>query len=112
MSVTRGRSTIRDQCMKTPCDGSSRWAIMSNQPWPAMRSRTCTMRIASSVLEKRACLPDGGNARPRNCEPNPEAAIARGTGNFADSAGFARVLRCPGASAVVTVTLSSPLQHP
>ncbi len=48
MSAASGASITRDQCIETP-GGSSRCCARSNQAWPAIRSRTSTNRIASSV---------------------------------------------------------------
>ncbi len=68
-----GASMIRDQCMNTPCGGSSRQMVMSNQFCPAMSSRTWTSCIASSESKN---VPSCKTARARAQDMSAPSANA------------------------------------
>lgn len=53
ISAAIGRSMSRDQCMARSAGGMTRCRTRSCQAWPAMRPRTMTVRLASSVSLKR-----------------------------------------------------------
>ena len=91
ISAASGASTMRDQWREHALGGSSRHAVISYQPCPAMRSRTCTMRMASSVskYEPDARFRAGAATQCRNRPRRPGRSTAQASGFGRDRAGGA-----------------------